>query len=298
MLFILHKLDKAELMEKHSLDPIRRPALGWIVFSVGLVMMLAAGGIAFVDQSTEDALPDIYILWVVLLFGVGGWMTIRGRRLKAKPGEKLLQEDDRPPIIYLRSFDRENRDNTPRNFFSVLFSRQISNDIPAWGPTEQWLLGKYLQRMGPYVAIGEPGEKLPEVGAAKLYVSDADWQERVVRFLKEAQLVVVRVGTSKGLFWEIDQIIRYVPPTKLLLILPTRKKDYKVFRALADGVFPRPLPEVKRTVRLLTFDLDWNPVPLIAKGQLPETLAPYLLQNGITPPSKGSWRDQWFGIYK
>jgi hypothetical protein len=51
-----------------------------------------------------------------------------------------------------------------------------------------------MSKIGPFVAIGRPGERLPQLGAIRLYVADPEWQEMVTRLMSEAALVVLRAG--------------------------------------------------------------------------------------------------------
>jgi hypothetical protein len=68
-----------------------------------------------------------------------------------------------------------------------------------------------LSAVGPVVAVGRPGEPLHELGAARLYVAHEAWQGEVRSLMGRATLVVVRVGSSPGVLWEIDQVLERVP---------------------------------------------------------------------------------------
>ena len=84
-------------------------------------------------------------------------------------------------------------------------------------PTPEQEMARILQRLGPVVAIGKPGEPLPELGAARLYVAHERWQERVGELMRAASLVVIRVGASAGVLWEIKQAPASVPHQRLVL---------------------------------------------------------------------------------
>ena len=45
--------------------------------------------------------------------------------------------------------------------------------------TPEQELADILEHVGPVVAVGKPGEPLPELGAARLYVSHDEWQGKV-----------------------------------------------------------------------------------------------------------------------
>jgi fatty-acyl-CoA synthase len=74
-----------------------------------------------------------------------------------------------------------------------------------------------LAQIGPVVAIGKPSEPVPQLGAACLYVSNDEWQRKVAELMAAARLVVVRVGASPGLLWEIEQALAKLPRQRLAL---------------------------------------------------------------------------------
>jgi hypothetical protein len=111
-------------------------------------------------------------------------------------------------------------------------------------------------------------------------VSDEAWQSQIMHWLSRARLVIVRAGATKGLRWKVAQIVRFVRPIQLLVLLPPKIEDFQSFRSWANEVFPIALPE-SPTGRLMTFDPDWRPVTLSSQRSIKRSLAPYLAQNGI-----------------
>jgi hypothetical protein len=107
------------------------------------------------------------------------------------------------------------------------------------------------------VAVGRPGEKLPQAGARRLYLPDEKWQEGVLDLIERSSLVVLVLGSAQGLLWELRQTVRKVQPRELLLIVPIGAEKYAEFRdtvakefdlagqewsssTLPDYPFPRP----------------------------------------------------------
>jgi len=84
-------------------------------------------------------------------------------------------------------------------------------------PTAEEQSTAALDAVGPVVAIGKPGEPLPELGAARLYVGDDRWQAEVLALMDSAALVVLRIGSSPGLLWEIEQVLARLPRRRLVL---------------------------------------------------------------------------------
>jgi TM2 domain-containing membrane protein YozV len=126
-----------------------------------------------------------------------------------------MARDPRPPVLYLRSF-RDDDDAHIDDGGSRAVGLTMELVRP---PSPEEELAELLARFGPVVAIGKPGEPLPELGAARLYVPHDRWQRKVLDLMAAAGLVVVRVGTSPGVLWEIEQALRDVPRQRLVLVL-------------------------------------------------------------------------------
>jgi hypothetical protein len=182
-----------------------------------------------------------------------------GRRLGARDATEALRRDPRPPVVLLRSFaDDETR-------FRPSFKRgEWTGAVPA--RTYEEMLASILQpSLGPVVAIGDPRDRLPDLGAARMYLPNEEWQGAVLDLLQRAQLVIVHAGDTEGLLWETARVVELVPPDKVLLSLPRAPRHgvdrarYASFRAASSSTFPRPLPEEIADAELVCFEADWTP---------------------------------------
>jgi hypothetical protein len=138
------------------------------------------------------------------LYSIAGWLVIwagplgvsmvrRGRRLRAPDALNKLRKDKRPPALYLRSFgDDQLSDPSARPY-------QLAIDSYEDRAT------RALNRIGPPIAIGKPGEETLHPGAARIYVQDNDWQQAVMYFMRCSAVVVLVVGKSPGIRWEMEQ---------------------------------------------------------------------------------------------
>ncbi len=94
-----------------------------------------------------------------------------------------------------------------------------------------------LERVGPMVAIGKPGERLPELGAARLYVDDESWKDTITALMRRAALVVIRAGNTTSLWWEVEQAMSLARPERVVIVAlgPTERwLDFR--RRLVDTV--------------------------------------------------------------
>jgi hypothetical protein len=159
----------------------------------------------------------------------------RGRRLRAVDGRALLRgRPGDPPVLLLRSFaEEETREARPLAFLMRRYEESLSRS---------------LSKYGPVIAIGRPGDALGFLGAGRLYVSDADWQEAVRHFMRCAGAVVIIVGQTEGLWWEISEVFKLVARERLLFVfpysyMPQRSSSWKTSEFYVAWNVPRPLRE-------------------------------------------------------
>src|SRR5205823_937372 len=119
----------------------------------------------------------------------------------------------------------------------------------------------------PVIAIGQPGERLPKLGAARKYVKGPDWQHEVIRLLNACRFACFVLGSSRGLLWELQQAVSYCQPQRVLLIIPPDNAsqmasawDAFVEEVRKEGIamaLPRILP--KATLAVVFAD-RWAPI--------------------------------------
>lgn len=268
--------------------PPRRPVRGMTYKIIGVGMLIfALLLLATLNTDNPPAPEGVLLLLVAGLLVWGGILARRGKRYGAVQAEELLARDQRPPILYLRSFADEVKDtevpNVLRAMGRAIFARRISDQAAPYGPAEQDELANMMKKIGPYIAIGRPGEPMPELGAARMYVPDHLWRKKVSALMKRSKFVLVRAGRTQGLRWEMEHLVKHLEPTQLLVILPLEREAYKQFCQWVNRVLPKKLPAKAPKERLLMFDENWNPVPLKSQPSLIQTFTPFFLQNDIKP---------------
>jgi hypothetical protein len=163
------------------------------------------------------ALPLVVLLGfgsAAALHGAGAAMVDRSLRRRAANAAAVLAADPRPPVLYLRPFDDDLQQARSG-------SGQRLVPAPYQGLSAEQAIGRVMGGIGPLVAIGRPGEALPPLGFARLYVADDGWQGAVLALLERAAAVVLVAGLSDGLLWELEQVFRHVPRARVLLIVPS-----------------------------------------------------------------------------
>jgi hypothetical protein len=222
-----------------------------MVVAIKLVESLPRSGM--ISETTRDLITGGLLGGLpIVIWGWPRFVVAIGRRLSAKTAQEVLQSDSRPPILYLRSFSADEK---------------AATWVGRLRPSFEENLTLVLSELGPVIAIGQPGERLPSLGAARMYVTGDDWQSAVSALMSNAAVVVVKAGVTQGLSWEISQIARKVNPHRALIALPSQvgrsrgsvEEQYRRFREQIGPSFPSLLPERVGSARWVAFDDDWSP---------------------------------------
>jgi hypothetical protein len=209
------------------------------------------------------------LVWGIIVFPVSLWLVSRGRRIRASGAERVLAEDVRAPIVYLRPFDADQARIANR-----WSSRLRISPREGFEKTYEQRLARTLREVGPFVAVGDPTERLPMIGAARIYAADEDWQEKVDELTDRAGVLLLQAGEGDGLAWEVRHVVEQDAPERVILSLPlhaerkeqSRQERYDDFRRRSADAFPRPLPETIGHCQFLYFDADWTPRLLGERG--------------------------------
>jgi hypothetical protein len=202
-------------------------------FLVGVVSLEAWGAPAIIAWLAGGFVATFLLVGGALL---GSWLTHRGERYLALSAAEAMATDSRPLVLYLRAFTDEPATRRSRSRVGH------ASTYVDYGSSEEAFLREELTRIGPFVAIGRPGDPLPQLGASRTYVEDADWRTVVIGLMEQAAALVIRIGRGEGLAWEIGQALSRFPPERLLFVVPRDVAAYSEFKYRADPHLPRPLP--------------------------------------------------------
>jgi hypothetical protein len=267
---------------------VSRRTRGYL-FTLGGMSLSVIGYVAFRGKfyvRFDGALGLLAIVAPFLVMMGGGIIAYYGRQLSANTAQEVLEKDRRPPILYLRSF-QDDKNNTLVNGITAGFS--IMSGAAGGGRYEE-CLANIFESYGPFVAVGRPGETLPTLGAAREYVSHAGWQQEVSRLMDMAALVVVHLGRTEGVWWELKTALRALKSRRLIVEMPPygligrlkRRDAYAKLSVVIKELLGKPLPPDQTDSRYVYFDelggmqflvRRWAPNPVKA---LRRTLGPVL----------------------
>lgn len=239
---------------------------------------------------------------------------VTGKRMIAPSAEGAIAKDSRRPILYFRSF----RDDETRAPWRVRHRCETGRRT-----TLEQVVCEAFESAGPVVAIGRPGESLPQLGAARMYVPDDRWQTEVRALVSQCQTVILRAGSSGGLQWEFELVATTLNPEQIIIWLgfefdneellvsdllrvltrlvvspprkPLRDQAYQDFKRNMAHFFPRGLPEHVGNAVFICFDKDWGPRLIVdasrgrtTDGSNPTMASVEKLERELPP--KSAWR--------
>jgi hypothetical protein len=181
---------------------------GLVIGGAGLLLLLAYG---LAPVPGNERLAELYFRSAQYINLLGFFLLVRARRYFQVQADSLLAVDRRPPILFLRSFDDDEKQQFASSQKALLdFSLETR-------------LSNHFFRFGPFVAIGSPKETLPQPGAARVLLGDDEWQGRVLDWMQNANLIIMYSGMTKWVNWELRQVVESGRATSLILMFPEIK---------------------------------------------------------------------------
>jgi len=174
--------------------PVIAAAATFVIVMATLPLLMQAIGLR-----PASPVAQVAVIVAMLVF----YIAMRRAKLSAT---QLRDRDRRAPVLILRQFGDD--------FLEA--GRASLGGTPTF---EHFVAGE-LNRIGPVVAIGRPGERLQPLGASRDYLADRDWQRAVTTTIEDAALVVVVLGDSENLLWEFRKAIETHGKRRTLIIVP------------------------------------------------------------------------------
>lgn len=229
----------------------RDPRGRWAAVLVLVATNVALPIIAFSFVQEDAAYEAMGDAWIAVSIGVALALFVtmvqlfrRSQQWEALSADEALRRDERAPVTYLRAFTDDGRMAVPGHHWQDRVMGKAASGLTLTSPEQE--LAFILQRVGPVIAIGKPGERLPELGAARLYASHESWQQTVLDMLRRSSLVLARVGASPGVQWELDQVLSLAQRSKVLILVLGSPKDQAAGVRAIEARIGEPLPLASR----------------------------------------------------
>jgi hypothetical protein len=255
------------------------------------------GWVVSLIAAIPEGTPQLVLMLPGLLLVVGGMRIVRvGRRNLVTTYAAEEPHAFRDTILYLRPFAADAAPiRLPPNPMAAMFPlldgrsrallRFTVHDVVRY----EELLSYAFRRVGTLIAIGDPRESLPLLGATRVYAGaaspsdsagEAGWKAEVRRQIERARLVLLHIGDTENLRWEIERAVASAQPDRVVLcVAPIGKETWKSrtmsralraqvhyawtqFRQAHENAFPLGLPESIGDARFVRFRADWTPEPI------------------------------------
>src|SRR5262249_40526891 len=133
--------------------------------------------------------------------------------------QRVREWDSRPPVIFLRAFTQDDirvaagtRDPLLKLTAGVAATRTLDE-----------ILFEHASPSGPLIAIGDPANPTPPLGAARIFVKGESWHEVVTSLVDASKAIVMCPSRTEGVRWELDLIDgRGLFPRTMFLANPER----------------------------------------------------------------------------
>ena len=135
---------------------------------------------------------------------VGIWVFYLSMRHAKLRASVLRERDRRPPVLILREFNDD-----------ALMTARLN----AGRSFEHFFSGE-LDRIGPTISVGRPGERLAPLGASREYLAGPDWKRAVGTMIEDAAVVSFLLGDSENLLWEFRESVATRGTDRTLVLVP------------------------------------------------------------------------------
>ena len=151
----------------------------------------------------------------------------------ARSASTLAQKDNRPPILLLRSFKDdgivvENERYWGHRFLGIHDERIRLEEV----------IAETLYPYGPLVTLSNPVDALPPLGAARENVADSVWQRKIEQYMEQASKIVLIIGVTRSLHWEVNQILSRGFMEKCLFVFPPAYRGFAEKSLLLGNCLP------------------------------------------------------------
>jgi hypothetical protein len=152
-----------------------------------------------------------------LSFLGAGYFLLRARAKLQPTAESVLSMDKRTPVLFLRSFVDDER------------VRYRLSEHALFDLSLEARLATQFFKTGPFIAVDSPNHAAV-IGAARASLPNTEWQGPVVEWMRAARLIVLLVGVTHWVRWEMAQIVKLGYTQKLILLMPelSRWKEFRL----------------------------------------------------------------------
>jgi hypothetical protein len=237
---------KRHAQQHNSRIPYRLIAYLLLGITLLLTGFVVAGFINGTFKFPDDLNGTVALPLPTLLLAIAAF---RAYILQKMPtAARAIENDARPPVLYLRSFDQESimfasvkpeefkKYNDYLNYADDIqlpkFERKVfefmnnfaglisKNDLVYSEDVtfEKYFRSDVMKHIGPFVALGNPIDDLPAEGAFRDYQVDDSWKEVFYSRADQSACILMQLGSSNNLQFELTSILSRGMRQKLFIL--------------------------------------------------------------------------------
>ncbi len=216
---------------------------GVAVLNVGLIALLILP-MLFGSMTPEDnvvmtaaTLTIMFGLLAANIFGAGNLVARHADTRATALYQSVREWDTRAPIVFLRAFNQD--DDRVAAVGGDAFARWPAG--VGRSRTLDELLLEHGSPYGPVIAIGDPRDPTPPLGAARVFVRERGngWQDVVRGLVSASKCVVMCPNTGAGVQWELDLIAKSRDTLRVIFLASP-----ELTRADTLALFARLVPDM------------------------------------------------------
>jgi len=185
-----------------------KPVRGGLFFALGIMWMFGFLHVPLSVLSKFGAKMQDHLRQVGFLF------LIYARQYFQPSFETLTREDQRAPVLFLRSFADDEKVDYQRSD-GALFDFSLESRLAG-----------HFNSIGPFIAVRSPNDKWPHLGAIRAELSDEEWQTTVVDWMSESKLIILMAGISQWITWELKKVVTLGHAGKLIIVFPQIRRSF------------------------------------------------------------------------
>jgi hypothetical protein len=211
-------------------------------YSIYITMVVIVAVFKFI-LTMQHNLPSSLILMPLALVlaeitgSFSAYLIHQGRRIHLEFETRQLAINC-APVLYLRPFNKDEITSLrpPLNLLGL--------DMPGLVSEEEQIAAAF-RRFGSLLALGRPNEEKRPLGAKRFYSDDENWRDIVLSNVHKASLVVILIGLTGGIWWEIEQIVRLGALDKVIFLVGHEQSEYDSFRLRMNSLLEHCMPELR-----------------------------------------------------
>jgi hypothetical protein len=220
---------------------------GVAVLNLGLVLLLVLPTMIGSQPDQGETFNPLILYGVMIallllnLVGAGAFLARLADRRATTLYQNVRDWDERAPIVFLRAFDQDAARLRTRG--GDLFARWPAG--VGRSRTLDEILLEHGSPYGPVIAIGDPRDPTPPLGAARVFVEGAgeQWQDVVRALAGASRAIVMCPNHGEGVQWELD-LITQAGGRLQTIFLASPELDREASTALFGRIVPA-MPELE-----------------------------------------------------